>query len=290
MHRFYTLLLILSCQALWAAGFTSLQTGPDARGAAMGFTGVSSSRGATALYWNPALLTGSHSPEAALSINRWIQGVQTGAFGFARSGFGLSLHYSQVGDIEHRITPSEEPLGTFSSTDAIIGVAYARPISSTLSFGVKLNGYYEKIYLDEATGIGCDLGFVWLSPVPNLRTGAAIQHVGGTGRLRDSALELPVTLRVGADYAIPGPGGTWEAAAEIVQIRDADLHFHVGLEWTGSELIALRAGYQSGYETRGLTAGVGFQFQRIQISYGYIPFQSGLGDAHILTVVISRQE
>jgi hypothetical protein len=289
MHRFYkfyTLLLILSGQMLWAASFTSLQTGTDARSAAMGFTGSAFSQGATALHWNPALLAESPSTEAALSLNRWIQGVQTGAFAFSHAGFGLSLHYSQVGDIAYRIVPSELPIGTFSSTDAVIGIAFARRLSSRFSAGVKLNGYYEKIYLDEATGIGCDAGVVWLSPVRNLHLAAVIQHLGFTGKLRKESLVLPLTLRGGAAYQTAGPGGFWTGTIELVQIKDSNLHLHAGLEWTGYGL-SLRAGYQSGYETRGFTAGLGFQRDRIGISYGYIPFQSSLGDAHILTVVFS---
>ncbi|HDQ45905.1 MAG TPA: PorV/PorQ family protein [bacterium] len=290
MNRFRKILpplFVLALPSLCAAGFTLLQAGLDARGAAMGFTGAASSTGASAMYWNPALLAVSPSPEAALTVNRWIQEVQAGAFAFSRSGFGLSLHYSHVGGIEHRIVPSEQPVGTFSANDAVFGIAYARRVSPAFSFGVRLNGYYEKIYIDEATGIGGDLGMVWSPGLSGLRIGAAVQHIGKTGKLRQDAVQLPLTIRVGAGYRTAGPGGRWEAAVECVRIRGGDPGVHTGLEWVGFGRIALRAGYQSGHETRGLTAGIGFDLEKIRISYGFIPFRSGLGDAHSLTAVFS---
>jgi len=129
------------------------------------------------------------------------------------------------------------------------------------------------------------VGLAWISPINHLRLSAVIQHLGLTSKLRKESLALPLTFRSGVAYQTAGPGGFWTGAVELVQIKDADLHIHAGLEWTGYGL-SLRAGYQSGYETRGITAGLGFQRDRIGISYGYVQSR-GCSYPHSCIFVVS---
>jgi hypothetical protein len=48
--------------------------------------------------------------------------------------------------------------------------------------------------------------------------------------------------------------------------------------------LALRLGYETGYESRGFTAGLGFCYSIVQLDYAYVPFSLGLGEAHIFSM------
>lgn len=269
---------------LAASSYQSLLTGADARGAAMGFTGIGSHPGTVGMIWNPALMHGAGSRDALLSVNRWIQGVQTGVVGYSQRNFGLSVHYTQIGEIEHRIGPGSQALGTFSANDFVASAGLSKQIRDDLFVGLLLKSYYEKIYVDESWGLGGDMGVIWQPENQPWRFGAVVQNVGRGGKLRDENVKLPLTVRAGSSYMHTGLGGQWTAALEMVRVLDSNTHMHAGLEWLWANRLALRAGYQTGYETRGLTAGFGMQFRAIRLGYAFIPFQHGLGDVHVLSL------
>jgi hypothetical protein len=45
-------------------------------------------------------------------------------------------------------------------------------------------------------------------------------------------------------------------------------------------MLALRAGYQTGYDDKGLAAGLGLYLKNLEFGYAYTPFLSNLGDSH----------
>ena len=65
--------------------------------------------------------------------------------------------------------------------------------------------------------------------------------------------------------------------------RGDDLTSHLGGEYQAGEHLRLRAGYQTA-ENRGLSAGLGLVVKHWIIDYAYVPFESGLGDAHWLSL------
>jgi hypothetical protein len=48
--------------------------------------------------------------------------------------------------------------------------------------------------------------------------------------------------------------------------------------------MTIRFGYETGYEYRAFSAGVGLQYNIFMIDYAYIPFSSQMGTAHIISV------
>ena len=64
----------------------------------------------------------------------------------------------------------------------------------------------------------------------------------------------------------------------------SDIHFNLGAEILYDKLIALRVGYQSGYLTKNITAGLGLMWGNLSVDYALAPFQLGLGNGNILSL------
>ncbi|NQT24385.1 PorV/PorQ family protein [candidate division KSB1 bacterium] len=283
------LFLATGLTSTFASGFQSLESGVDSRSASMGFTGVAMQDDPIAGFGNPAAILQGPIRSASFSMNNWIQDMQSGSASLViskeKSALGLSMYYSEIGEIEHRLGPSENPIGTFSSHDFIMGLSYARMIVPGVSAGVTLRSYYQKIYMDDAWGVGGDLGVMWSLPDRKTRFGGVIQHIGKSGALIEEDIELPTTARIGVSRLFSFQKIQGQVQIDAVKERDAPFHLHAGLELGWAELLYLRTGVLSGYETRDFTFGLGFRIQQYGIDYAIVPFKSGLGDVHLLSVL-----
>jgi hypothetical protein len=50
---------------------------------------------------------------------------------------------------------------------------------------------------------------------------------------------------------------------------------------------AARVGYQTGYEARGFSAGIGIEWGSLRFDYAYLPFSYGLGNANQFSLQFS---
>ena len=112
--------------------------------------------------------------------------------------------------------------------------------------------------------------------VPNITIGPII-----TAGAR-KATDLPLEARLGAAYT-----GLTDLliTVEAQHARNGDFTFHLGGEYRAGERLRLRPGYQHA-ENRNLSAGLGLVTGRWIIDYAYVPFSSGLGDAHRITLLL----
>jgi hypothetical protein len=62
---------------------------------------------------------------------------------------------------------------------------------------------------------------------------------------------------------------------------------YFGGEYLIKEVLYLRAGYQTGYDNRGLSAGAGFVYKEFRIDYAFVPYQSDLGNSHRFSLTYS---
>ncbi|HSD62906.1 MAG TPA: hypothetical protein VLB50_03875, partial [Ignavibacteriaceae bacterium] len=59
---------------------------------------------------------------------------------------------------------------------------------------------------------------------------------------------------------------------------------NLGAEGVYNKVIALRVGYQSGYESHGITGGIGLMWGNLNFDYAFLLFSYGLGDASVFSV------
>lgn len=264
----------------YASGFASLKLASDARFGALGNAGVALFGDPSIGFRNPGGLVFG-TPGMEVSFAQWMKDAQSGFLAFSipgsRTGFGFHLLYTEIGNLEYRLVPSPEPLGTFSFHEGIAGMGFAQKIFPWLSLGVNAKLFYEKIFVDEALGWGLDFG----GEIPIFSTwtwGMVLQNVGKTAKLANASISLPLTFRTGTAFSFFTPWVNGLLLADVVKEEDSQWHFHFGMEFEKWKNVYFRVGYQSGYALYGMTTGIGIQWKKYRMDYAYIPMKSGFGN------------
>ena len=282
--------IVLSAGTVFGSGFSSLKFGGSARVGGMGMACTALADKGSAGCWNPANLAIFDKTDFAFSANRWFKDFRNEFIGFARgndkNGVGVHLLYTEIGGIQQRIGPSPEPLSLFSAHEFIAGVSYARKINEQVSIGVTLKMFYEKIFIEEARGLGGDIGILWVPKVKWFRLGAVLQNLGKTEKLKDEKIQLPLTLRLGLAVPLEFLGTHWNFAIDGVKEQNFPFHLHLGMEYGWRGIFFLRCGYQTGYTNRSLTGGIGVVWGRYRLDYSYIPLHSGLQDINRFSITV----
>jgi hypothetical protein len=272
----------------YSTGSSQLKIPLTARSAALGEATVSDAGQLSSWLLNPANLYGQGPPSVALAHTQWIQEVQAeflatqiplslGTIGFAVSSIS-------VPGIEVRDAPGLA-IGTFSARFASLQVGFASSPIENVSLGVSGKYLYEKLYSDEATGFGVDIGLLYNTPIKGLQAGVAVTNAGSLGQFRTERSDLPTFARGGASYAFTLDDFVFSTSAALASsLQFSERHLLGSIEATYDNLFSVRFGYESGYDSRGVTAGLGVRYEFLQFDYAYVPFSSGLGDGHLFSL------
>ena len=271
-----------------SSGSSYLRFPLTARSASLGETLVAESGSIGSAGINPANLFRTTGGEILLSHSSWIQDVQTEYFsaGYTMSfgTVGVSLLSSSIPNIEIRDNPGQA-LGTFSARSAYLQASYATSIDSTVRIGVSGKFLYDKLYVEESSGYAFDVGMLYESPIPGLLAGLSASNVGSMGQFVNQRSDLPVQVRMGIAYRFAVEQFDVLVASQFTREgKQQNNSAHLGLELNYRQKLALRIGYQTGYEARSMSAGFGLQYEWITFDYAYIPFSYDLGSAHLFTL------
>ncbi len=278
------------------SGLAFLKIGVGSRALAMGETGVAGETLGSSLFYNPSNCARDEHTSIVFMHNAWVQDIPTEYFGavvpYGDWALGVQMGLNSVNGIELRTTPGD-PHGTFDSKSYFGGISAAVRITDNIDAGITAKYIFEKILVDVADGYAFDFGLSW-APISSgdfstLRTGIALLNVGKMSALRTEAITLPKMLRVGAAYSLPVSGVKGDIVIEAATLSLFDekkTHASIGVEMDFSKTIFLRAGYQSGYETKSFSAGLGAAWSSVRFDYAFIPFQQSFGIAHAVTVSV----
>jgi hypothetical protein len=271
-----------------SAGSSQMKLLLTARSAALGESVVSDPGQFSSWSMNPANLCAASPLSVALTHSRWIQEIQSELLAvripIADGSLGLGVSANSVPGIEIR-DASGPSLGTFSARYTSFQLGYAQHITGDIILGASIKYLYEKIYVDEATGFGFDAGVIYSTPIEGLIAGFALTNLGGLQAFQTEKSDLPTFSRVGASYDFQRGEFDFSISGAVASnLQDTETHLQGSIEATYGHKISLRLGYQTGYESRALSAGVGIRFGFIQFDYAYVPFALGLGDSHIFSL------
>jgi hypothetical protein len=273
------------------SGMSFLKFGFGARNISMGDVGSVISNDVTALYYNPANLAGNEGSQVMFMHNEWIQDVTSEVVGVKSSIFGLpvalGLNTTSVSGIEIRQKAEVDPEGTFNANYFFGSLSTGFFIKENISFGVTAKYLYEGLYTDESTGWGVDFGLNYRTPYKGLTAAAVVKNLGSMDALRVESTKLPTEFKVGAAYSFDLNESDFGliAAGEFQKYTlDDDSHFNFGGEVMYKNIIALRAGYQTGYESRNFTGGVGLIWGNLNFDYAFVPFSLGFGSANLFSL------
>ncbi len=273
----------LCVQATAPVAFPFLGISPSARGAALGEAMTAPGGDASAAFWNPALLANLKGGCFTAQENFFLQGNDHSflAFGVRQNklGFGASLNFNHTGDLEARTGPSTQPLGTFSENEATLSGSGAYQITPKLSVGVTAKVLYQKMDVYDNFGAGFDFGAAY-EVAPRLRVGASVLNAGSDFKLVSEGSRLPMAFRAGASFF-------WRDflfLSDAVFPRGGSAKTGWGVERQFRNLF-LRAGYQTGYDEKNFSFGMGVKYRKFRLDYAFVPYQSDLGNAHRFGIV-----
>jgi hypothetical protein len=291
--RILSSLLILFLPALAlsqgsSSGFASLKFPQTAFDAATGEAFVADPAALQSIRINPANIASRESYDIVFSHIQWIQDIHTENLSLAApltfGSLSFSLANTSVEGIELRDQPGPA-LGTFASQATVFQLTYGFRAADALKIGIASKYLYEKIFVDEATGFGFDAGVIYLPPVQGLSLGCAVTNLGNLSAFRTEKTDLPAAVRAGGTYAFTLGGMALRTAATYsAEPSTSYTHLSLGGEIAFKNLITLRLGYQTGYDSRHLSAGLGIRYTIVSIDYAYMPFSMDLGEAHILSI------
>jgi hypothetical protein len=294
MKKFLLIFILASsyifAQSAGNTGLSFLKFGFGARNIAMGDAGASASNDLSALYYNPSRLALVEKNEILIMHSSWIQDVNSELFGIKWNMFGLpwaiGLNYTSISDIEIRTRPGE-PDSKFDANYFFGSLSTGFYVWDKLSFGTTIKYLYEGLLSDEANGLGFDFGLNYETPFKGLSVSTVIKNIGSMNTLRNAETQLPTDFRLGSAYKFGVESAKLDfiAVVEIQKYLDTeDIHFNLGGDIIYDEIFALRVGYQSGYEAKSFTGGIGLMWGSLRFDYTYMPFSLDLGNANLFSL------
>lgn len=273
------LLPSLNCYAssLGTTAANFLKVGVGARATAMGEAFTALVDDGTSLYWNPAGLTQLEERGFSATYNSWLEGISQGylslIFPSSRGTLGFGINYVDMGKLEGR-DEYGNPTGDFGASDIHLFAGYADKFKN-ISWGITAGWLRDKIEKDTKTTFLGNIGLLY--PLNERFTlGVAAQNIGS----KLGSDPLPLTFKVGAVSKLE----TLTLAVDIVKPQDNEICYCLGAEWWLRDVVALRIGYKTNQDVgQGLTAGIGYRFERIWLDYAYVPY-GDLGDTHRISL------
>lgn len=269
-------------------GLAFLKLGVTSRSIALGDAVVSTVNDASATYYNPAALFLGDNVNILFMHNQQILGIKTEFLGakirMKKFALGFSINNTSVGEIQVREIPGASQ-DVFTAQNFAFGISAGYKINDMLQVGVTGKFLYEKIYVDNADGFALDLGGLYTKD--KLSIGAALANIGSMNELKNIATKLPLSVRFGASYLIDLKSITsgLRVSADGYKILDGGVfHANTGVEFTYKNFLSIRAGYQSGYEDKTLTTGIGIKYKAISLDYAFVPYKYSLGNSHTFTL------
>lgn len=283
----------LEAQDAGKSGMAFLKIGSGARNISMGDIGSVISNDVTAVYYNPANLAAVSANEVFVSHNEWIQDTRSelvaAKFSLLGLSWGAAINSTKISGIQVRENPGAAI--TEVSWQYFMGsLSAAKTFGDKLTAGATIKYLYEGILSDDATGYAFDLGASYVL-TSDIRLALAVRNIGSMNELRAKSTVLPTDIRLGAVYTsdiLKSSKVDLTGGIEIQKytVQD-DIHINGGVEGVYDNLLAVRIGYQTMYESKGITAGAGLRWGIINFDYAINPFSRNLGSSHIVSLKIT---
>lgn len=307
-------LAVVPVRGLEKVGVTSFQflkIMTDARSTGMGEAYSAVGNTAAGLFWNPAALMQVNGIDFAVSRTDWLLDAahysfavaipmgNLGSFGLQ----GLSVDYGDV--IETTVDNLNFVDGVYNPglTGNILhpganafGISYAKSMTNKFSFGVTAK-YASEDLIAKKTGSGMfDVGMIYHTGFKSIRLAATLRHFGPEITYIDEGYPLPQTLNLGIAAYLIGPdaslltaadGHSLLLAADLVQPRDFDQQYNVGLEYSLADLVFVRSGYKINYGEEGLCFGIGVKLVGVRVDYSFNEFGDYFEPVHRFTLGFS---
>ncbi len=268
------------------AGYEFLRTPIGARPSAMAGAFISTPGDIYAMYFNPAGLAPISNRLVSATYLNHVLDFNSGFIAYTQPirKFGqlaVGINYMSYGDFE-KTDELGNKLGNFGAGSFAIQSSLGRTINGNLMAGVSAKFVYSSIDEYSATAIAFDLGMIYKLPfIEDMNVGLGIFNAGATiNAFMDHKDPLPLNLVAGFSKKLAHL--PLEYCITANKYIDDDIQLNVGGEFTLTEGVFLRIGYNSlgrdmkigadGDKFAGISLGMGFQWNQMSFDYGLSSF------------------
>lgn len=263
------------------------------------------------MYWNPAAMV--LKPGISIDFSHVNYIFDTGHYGGAISynlgsiSLGAMFMSADYGDIQVTEVAALgfNPDGTYnpgltgetiSPRANVFGLGFSQMLTNKFNYGISVKYASEDMIVADASVVMWDMGIYYDTDFKSIKLAATMRNFGPQVKYYDYDYPLPQTLNVGISANLIGRESillnsqTHELllAFDLVQPRDFEQQYAVGMEYMFMDMIALRTGYKINYDSEGLTLGAGVKFRQFGIDYSYNNFGDYLEDVHRFSISINR--
>jgi hypothetical protein len=139
----------------------------------------------------------------------------------------------------------------------------------------------DKIDTYRGGAFSYDVGVV-VFPIPDMTIGLSALNRGSKISINNLKYRAPLTYRFGITYDFK----EFQPAFDLVEI-DETVHAHAGVEFKIAEMLFPRFGLRTKYDTKGISAGVGFKKRNFRIDYAFQPYKNKLNDSHLFNLTFT---
>ena len=246
-------------------GFLKL-TG-NARSAGMGDAFSAVGNELASVFYNPAGITQIERYELTGSYLKWIVGSSMGTFALGAktnlATFAVNFQYFATEEFEE--TTSSQPGGTgrlVTGGDIAAGVTIAKQVTDKLSVGGNLRGVQEDLDLQSYSSVDVDFGTLFYTGYRSTRLGMALRNLGGDKDVIGQKARFPMVFNLSGAAEVYGNLGdpvSLTVAVEQMFFTDSNNKYHFGAELWVQNIVALRAGYKTGYDSESWSIGGGIR-------------------------------
>ena len=264
------------------AGYQFLRTYTGARPSALAGAFVSFSGDIHAIYFNPSGLAELGSQMVSASYLNHVLDFQSGSVMYSRPlrrlGQGaIAVNYMNYGEFDETDINGNK-VGTFNAGSFVITSSLARLLTDKLLIGASAKFIHSTISTYSSSAIAIDLGAIYhLSFIEDMNVGVAVLNLGtALTAFVDEKDPLPLNLVVGFSKKLAHL--PLEYSVSVNKYIDDDVQVNVGGEFTLSEGMFLRVGYNSlgrdqkigadGDQFAGISMGLGVNWRDYQLDYG----------------------
>ena len=277
------------------AGLQFLKIGVTARESGMGEAALGVSKGANAIFWNPAGIAYVKSREVSFSYAGWLLDIDLNAAALCWNidnyvVVGLSLIYMGIPDFEETTVKMQDGTGRMvSANDLGVGIAVARRFTDKLSMGGQIRYVREQLDQDSFDNVLVDIGAIYYTGFRDLHLSVCAQHFGPDIRMLRDKFRMPLVFKVGlADDIFHINSQRLTLAIDLIHPTDNTERMNFGLEYGFLNLLFLRCGYRLNSDLGEWSFGAGLKQKLIgvdgSVDYAYADYGAILGGVNRISV------
>ena len=273
-----------------AANFLNIDAGARPAGLAGAFTAVADET--SGMFYNPAGLGFSTSPEIQTMYSMWLADTYYGYMGYSHptcaGTFGLGLQYLSSPAMTKIVDGTAT--GDFTFADSAASFLYAKRLGETTSAGLTIKTVQSKIDTSTLSTFSGDFGLMFRTLEEGFSFGVAGSNLFGA--LGDE--KLPASYRTGVAFklSLPQQDSDILFSLDACKTDSSPSYLAAGIEHWGAGVLGLRFGYkylideqtrQSLDPLAPWNAGLSLRIGKFAMDYAYEPF-AALGVTHRISL------